>query len=152
MIDIVTYINEGGFFTNTGANKYIDMIKNFGNIISTKAVQKELSKASFVSKMPETKVYKKLYDLFNDVNKYEVKFDIIHSFPTGGTCNEHWVGTRSGNKFSLLCERIFGKQSDNNTSLYEYKDASEFLSQILYRILYTCKLDVLRNTAKFTIK
>ena len=152
MIDITTYINEGGFFTNTGANKYIDIIKNFGNIISTKAVQKELSKASFVSKMPETKVYKKLYDLFNDINKYEVKFDIIHIFPTGGTCIEHCVGTRNGNKFSLLCERIFGKQSDNNTSLYEYNNASEFLSQILYRILYTGKLDVLRDTAKFTIK
>ena len=67
MIDITTYINESGFFANTGVNKYIDIIKNFGNIISTEAVQKEISKATFVSKMPETKVYKKLYDLFNNI-------------------------------------------------------------------------------------
>ena len=78
MIDIKTYITEGGFFANTGANKYVDTIKNFGKIVASGIAQKELKTARWVSNMSETDVYKKLYDLFNDINKYEVKFDVIY--------------------------------------------------------------------------
>ena len=67
MIDITTYINEGGFFANTGVNKYIDTIKNFGKIVTYGDAKKELTKARWASNMPETKVYKNLYDLFNDI-------------------------------------------------------------------------------------
>ena len=56
MIDITTYINEGGFFANTGANKYIDIIKNFGDIISTVDAQRELRRAEWVSDIPETNI------------------------------------------------------------------------------------------------
>ena len=45
MIDIVTYITEGGFFANTGANKYVDIIKNFGKILADEATQEELNTA-----------------------------------------------------------------------------------------------------------
>ena len=152
MIDIVTYINEGGFFTNTGANKYVDIIKNFGNIISTEDVQKELSKAIWLSNMPKTDIYKKLYDLFNDIKKYEVKFDVIYIFSTD-VCIEHYTCVRNGNKFSISCDRTYEKHPESNKSiLKECKDASELLSWILHYIQYTHKLDVLRDTAKFTIK
>lgn len=149
MKDITTYINESGFFTNIGVNKYIDIIKNFGNIIATEVVQKELRKAAYISK---TNIYRKLYDLFNNIKKYEVKFDVIYIF-ANDVCTEHWTGIRNGNKFSLLCNQIYEKQLNDNTIItHEYKDASELLSQILRNIRYTDKLDVLRDTAKFTIK
>ena len=154
MIDITTYINEGGFFANTGANKYIDIIKNFGNIISTAAVQRELDKAEFLSNISKTNIYKKLYDLFNDINKYEVKFDTIYMV-TDDARIEHWIGVRNGDEFSLSCDRFFEsnpKKKGRNLNLIKCKDTSEFLSWILYYIRYTDKLDVLRDTAKFTIK
>ena len=68
MKEIVTYIREG-FYSNIGVNKYVDTIKNFGDIISTEAVRKEVSKSEFLSDIPKTNIYKKLYDLFNDINK-----------------------------------------------------------------------------------
>ena len=152
MIDIVTYINEGGFFANTGVNKYIDTIKNFGNIISTEAVKKELKTASFLSSTQKTNIYKKLYDLFNNIKKYEVRFDVKYIFEND-TCTEHYVCIRNGNKFSLSFDRIFEKRTDNNVTFYdEYKDASELLCWILYYISITHDLNVLRDTAKFTIK
>ena len=58
MIDIKTYITESGFFTNTGANKYIDIIKNFGDIIASQDVKKELSNAAWLSDMSKTNIYK----------------------------------------------------------------------------------------------
>ena len=152
MIDITTYINEGGFFTNTGANKYIDIIKNFGDIISTESVKRELNKSEFLSDIPKTNIYKKLYDLFNDINKYEVKFDVIY-IVTDDVRIEHYVCIRNGSRFSILCDLHYKKQPIANATIYhEYKDASELLSWILYYIRYTDKLDVLRDTAKFTIK
>ena len=158
MIDITTYIAEGGFFANTGANKYIDIIKNFGDIISTTAVQRELTKARWASNMPETKVYKKLYDLFNDINKYEVSFNIVYrvTIPASGeidTCTNHWVGVRNGDKFSLLVDVIYENHPEKNRSnLIECKDASELLSKILYYMQNVRRLTILRDTAKFTIK
>ena len=72
---------------------------------------------------------------------------------SGSTCTEHYVGTRNGDKFSLLLDRTYDKHPKNNRSIFhEYNDASELLSWILYNIRYTDKLDVLRDTAKFTIK
>ena len=151
MIDITTYITEGGFFTNTGANKYIDIIKNFGDIISTEAVRKEVSKSEFLSDIPKTNIYKKLYDLFNDINKYEVKFDVV-VIVSSDVCTEHYVCIRNGSRFSILCDLHYKKQPIANTTIYhEYKDTSEFLSWILYYIRYTNTRDVLRDTAKFTI-
>ena len=158
MIDITTYINEGGFFTNTGVNKYIDIIKNFGKIVTSGAAQKELTKARWASNMPETKVYKKLYDLFNDIKKYEVSFDIVYRalIPVSGEtdfCTNHWVGVRNGDKFSLSCDHIYENHPENNRSnLIECKDASELLNKILYYLKDVHRLDILRDTAKFTIK
>lgn len=154
MIDITIYITEGGFFKNTGTDKYIDIIKNFGNIIASQDVKKELGNAAWLSDMPKTNIYKKLYDLFNDIKKYEVKFDNKIYFPTSGsTCTEHYVGTRNGDKFSLLRDRTYDKHPKNNRSIFhEYNDASGLLSQILYHIQDTCDFNVLRDTAKFTIK
>ena len=67
MIDIVTYITEGGFFANTGANKYVDIIKNFGKILADEATQEELNTAKWPTNMPNTNVFKQLYDVFNDI-------------------------------------------------------------------------------------
>ena len=158
MIDIATYINEGGFFKNTGANKYIDIIKNFGKIVTSGAAQKELTKARWVSNMPETKVYRNLYDLFNDINKYEVSFDIVYrvSIPGPGEpdfCTNHWVGVRNSDEFSLICDQVYEKHPERNRSnLIECKDASELLSKILYYMQNVRRLTILRDTAKFTIK
>lgn len=158
MIDITTYINEGGFFANTGINNYIDTIKNFGKIVTSGAIQKELTKARWASNMPETKVYKKLYDLFNDIKKYEVSFDIVYRalIPVSGEtdfCTNHWVGVRNGDKFSLSCDHIYENHPENNRSnSIVCRDASELLSKILYYIQNTPSLIILRNTAKFTIK
>lgn len=157
MIDITTYITEGGFFANTGANKYIDIIKNFGDIIATEVVKRELIKTRQVSNMPETKVYKKLYDLFNDIKKYEVSFNIVYhvTIPTSGeldVCIHRWVGVRNGDEFSLIYDQIFEKRPEKNKSnLIECKNASELLSKILYYMRGVHLSDILR-TAKFTIK
>ena len=157
MKEIVTYIREG-FYSNIGANKYIDTIKNFGNIIASGITQKELKTARWVSNMPSTSVYKNLYDLFNDMNKYEVKFDVIYRVATSAlgnsdVCTEHWTGIRNGNKFSLLLDLTYEKHPENNRSIFhEYNDASGLLSQILYRIQETRDLNILRNTAKFIVK
>ena len=117
-------------------------------------MKKELSNAAWLSDMSKTNIYKKLYDLFNDIKKYEVKFDIIYMFRrSGSTCTEHYVGTRNGDKFSLLLDRTYDKHPKNNRSIFhEYNDASGLLSQILYRIQETRDLNILRDTAKFTIK
>ena len=158
MIDITTYINEGGFFTNTGVNKYIDTIKNFGKIVTSGAAQKELTKARWASNMPETKIYKKLYDLFNDINKYEVSFNIVYrvTIPSSGeldVCTHHWVGVRNGDEFSLICDQIYENHPEKNRSnLIKCKDASELLSKILYYMQNVRRLTILRDTAKFTIK
>ena len=158
MIDIKTYITEGGFFANTGANKYLDTIKNFGNIIASGIAQKELKTARWVSNMPETDVYKKLYDLFNDINKYEVKFDVIYRVATSvlsssDVCTEHWTGIRNGNKFSLSCDLTYEKHPEKNGGdSFEFEDVSEFLSKILYYLKDVRRLDILRNTAKFIVK
>lgn len=158
MIDIKTYITEGGFFANTGANKYTDTIKNFGKIIASGIAQKELKTARWVSNMPETDVYKNLYDLFNDMNKYEVKFDIIYRVASSvlgnsDVCTEHWTGIRNGNKFSLSCDLTYEKHPEKNGGdSFEFEDVSEFLSKILYYLKDVHRLDILRNTAKFTLK
>ena len=82
MIDIVTYITEGGFFANTGANKHVDIIKNFGKILADEATQEELNTTKWSINMPNTNVFKQLYDVFNDINKYEVKFDVVYNIST----------------------------------------------------------------------
>ena len=157
MIDIVTYITEGGFFANTGANKHLNTIKNFGDIISTEAVQEELNTAKWAINMPNTNVFKQLYDVFNDINKYEVKFDIVYNISTSlssppDVCTQHCVCTRNGDKFSFSCKEIWTGVNRVENTLFKYKDAVGFLSDILYYIRYAQRLDVLRDTAKFTIK
>ena len=162
MIDIVTYITEGGFFTNTGANKYIDTIKNFGDIIATGVMQEEFIKARYTSNMPETKTYKKLYDLFNDINKYKVSFDIVYStlVPKGrgpglepDICTQRWICVRNGSEFSFLIKDIYEKHPEENTKhSFKRKTTSEFLSEILYYLQTVGRPDILRDTAKFTIK
>ena len=157
MKEIVTYIREG-FYSNIGANKYIDTIKNFGNIIASGIAQKELKTARWISNMPETDVYKKLYDLFNDIKKYEVKFDVIYRVATSvlgnsDVCSEHWTGARNGDKFSLSVDQTYEKHPEKNRSdSFEYENASELLSQILYYLKDVHRLDILRNTAKFIVK
>lgn len=158
MIDITTYITEGGFFTNTGANKYIDIIKNFGKILAQGVTRKELAKARWLSKMPNTDVYKRLYDLFNDTNNYKVEFDVVYNtassiFDEIEVCTQHWIGIRNGDEFSLSCDRIYKKHPENNgNDLYECKNVSELLSKILYYVQFARRLDILQDTAKFTIK
>ena len=157
MKEIVTYIREG-FYSNIGANKYIDTIKNFGNIIASGITQKELKTARWISNMPSTSVYKNLYDLFNDINKYEVKFDVVYRVASSvlvnpDVCTEHWTGIRNGNKFSLSCELIYEKHPEKNRDdSFEFEDVSEFLSKILYYLKDVRRLDILRNTAKFIVK
>ena len=158
MIDITTYITEGGFFKNTGANKYIDIIKNFGKILADEAVQEELNTAKWSTNMPNTNVFKQLYDIFNDINKYEVKFDVVYNISTSlsgppDVCTQHWVGIRNGDEFSFSCKEIWtGVHRVNRNTLFKYKDAVGFLSDILYYIRYAQRLDVLRDTAKFIVK
>ena len=157
MIDITTYITEGGFFKNTGANKYLDIIKNFGNIIATKDAQEELNTAKWSANMPNTNVFKQLYDVFNDINKYEVKFDVVYNISTSlsgspDVCTQHCVCTRNGDKFSFSRKEIWTGVNRVENTLFKYKDAAGFLSDILYYIQYAQRLDVLRDTAKFTIK
>ena len=157
MIDIKTYITEGGFFANIGANKYIDTIKNFGDIIATGVSQKEFNKSGWISKMPKTKVYKKLYDLFNDINKYEVSFDRIYRATTSvlgapDICTEHWTGIRNGDEFSLSYDRSYEAHPEENRSGFiTCEDVSDLLSTILYYIQGARRSDIIR-TAKFTIK
>lgn len=157
MIDITTYINEGGFFANTSADKHIDIIKNFGKILADEAVQEELNTAKWAINMPNTNVFKQLYDVFNDINKYEVKFDIVYNISTSlfgppDVCTQHCVCTRNGNKFSFSCKEIWTDAHKVENTLFKYKNAVEFLSDILYYIQYAQRLDILRDTAKFTIK
>ena len=157
MIDITTYITEGGFFKNTGANKYIDIIKNFGKILADEATQEELNMAKWSTNMQNTNVFKQLYDLFNDINKYEVKFDVVYNISTSlsgppDVCTQHCVCTRNGDKFSFSCKEIRTGVNRVENTLFKYKDAVGFLSDILYYIQYAQRLDVLRDTAKFTIK
>ena len=157
MIDIVTYINEGGFFANTGANKYRNIIKNFGKILADEATQEELNMAKWSTNMQNTNVFKQLYDLFNDINKYEVKFDVVYNISTSlsgppDVCTQHCVCTRNGDKFSFSCKEIRTGVNRVENTLFKYKDAVGFLSDILYYIQYAQRLDVLRDTAKFTIK
>ena len=108
--------------------------------------------------MPETNVYKNLYDLFNDINKYEVKFDIVYRVATSVLGNsdvvtEHWTGIRNGNKFSLSCDLTYEKHPEKNGGdSFEFEDVSEFLSKILYYLKDVHRLDILRNTAKFIVK
>ena len=160
MIDITTYITEGGFFTNTGANKHLDTIKNFGNIIATGITQNEFNKAKYRSNMPETKVYKKLYDLFNDIKKYEVSFDIVCRMLVSketDICTQRWVCIRNDNEFSFLVKESYEKHPEKNRKYsFKCKDVSEFLSEILYYLqiqnIQNLRSDILRDTAKFTIK
>lgn len=157
MIDIVTYITEGGFFTNTSANKYIDIIKNFGNIISTEDAQRELNTAKWSINMQNTNVFKQLYDVFNDINKYEVKFDVVYNISTSlsgppDVCTQHCACTKNGNKFSFSRKEIWTNAHRVENTLFKYKDTTGFLCDILYYIQYAQRLDVLRDTAKFTIK
>lgn len=157
MIDITTYINEGGFFANTGANKYIDTIKNFGKILADEATQEELNTAKWPTNMPNTNVFKQLYDVFNDINKYEVKFDIVYNISTSlsgppDAYTQRCVCTRNGNKFSFSSKEIWTSTHRVENTLFKYNDVVEFLSDILYYIQYAQRLDVLRDTAKFTIK
>ena len=157
MKEIVTYIREG-FYSNIGANKYIDTIKNFGKILADEATQEELNTARWSTNMPNTNVFKQLYDVFNDINKYEVKFDVVYNISTSlseppDVCTQHYVCTRNGDKFSFSCKEIrTGVHRGDRNILFKYKDAVRFLSDILYYIQYTQRLDILRNTAKFTIK
>ena len=157
MKEIVTYIREG-FYSNIGVNKYIDTIKNFGRILADEAVQEELNTAKWSINMPNTNIFKQLYDVFNDINKYEVKFDIVYNISTSlssppDVCTQHCVCTRNGDKFSFSCKEIWtGVNRVNKNTLFKYKDTVKFLSDILYYIRYAQQLDVLRDTAKFTIK
>ena len=157
MIDIVTYITEGGFFANSGANKHVDTIKNFGKILADEATQEELNTAKWSINMPNTNVFKQLYDVFNDINKYEVKFDVVYNISTSlsgppDVCTQHCVCTRNGDKFSFSHKEIWTNAHRVENTLLKYKDVVEFLSDILYYIRYAQRLDILQDTAKFTIK
>ena len=157
MKEIVTYIREG-FYSNIGANKYIDTIKNFGKILADKASHEELKATKWTSDMPRTKVYKNLYDLFNDINKYEVKFNVVYNTGTSlsetpDICTQHFICTRNGDDFSFSYKETYKNLTGLNRSmLIKCKDVSEFLCNILYYIQYSQRLNILRNTAKFIVK